>query len=276
MHMGNWRAMLRSLSSRAANIKLNKGPNGPFSLRSAFIVAAVLTALLWWIPVFGQMIAGYVGGRKSGSAAGGLIVAGSVVGLFIIIAFLVSLLGFSVYDAQVSLTGSLFSGTPAADLMTSTSDYAASFFASFGTLGSVCAVMAMSTLVFGLIGGIVAGQVRLERDYRMPSGSSSSAGSASRSLDAYKNGRSVGFGNFEEYSPVHAAQSGGAVSPSEKPLVRRASARDAPEPKPTAETKSPLSSVLEMAGSVQRTVQPREKPVPAAAPSASKDDFEYI
>ena len=225
--------------------------------------------------MFGQMIAGYVGGRKSGSAAGGLIVAGSVVGIFVIIALLVSLLGFSVHDAQMALTGSLLSGTPAmADLMTSTSDYASSFFASFGTLGSVCAVMAVSTLVFGLVGGIVAGQVRLERDYRMPSGSSSAAGSPARSVDAHKNGRPMGFGSFEEYSPVHATQVGGTVSPSEKPLVRRAAARDAPEPKPVAEARSPLSSVLEMAGSVQRTVQPRERPAPAAA--ASKDDFEYI
>ena len=278
MHMRDWRATLHSLSSRAAKIKIrvNRGQSGPFSLRSAFLVAAVLTALLWWIPVFGQMIAGYVGGRKSGSAARGLLVAGSVVGIFILIALIFSLIGFNIYDAQEYLAETVLAGVPAlSDFMVSVSDYASSLFSAFGTLGSVCAVIAVGTLVFGLIGGIVAGQVKLEMQYRMPSGASAPAGAPARSVDAFKKGRSMGFGSFEEYSSVHAAQVSSAASPSsEKPLVRRASARDAPEPRPAAETKpSPLSSVLEMAGSVQRAVQPREKPAPAAA---SFDDTEFI
>jgi len=276
MHMMDWRATLHSLSSRAAKIKTGKGSNGPFDLRSAFIIAAALTALLWWIPVFGQMIAGYVGGRKSGSAARGVLVAGSAVGMFIVIALLFSLLGFSVYETQEYLAETVLAGVPVfSGLMLSLADYASSTFSSFGALGSFCAVVAVATVVFGLIGGIVAGQIRLEMQYRTPSGVSAPAGAPARSVDAFKKGRSMGFGSFEEYSSVHAAQVSSAAGPSsEKPLVRRASARDAPEPRPAAETKpSPLSSVLEMAGSVQRAVQPREKPAPAAA---SFDDTEFI
>ena len=34
----------------------------------------ILSCLLWWLPLFGQMIAGYLGGRKAGSAIKGIIV----------------------------------------------------------------------------------------------------------------------------------------------------------------------------------------------------------
>lgn len=42
----------------------------------------VLSALLWWIPLFGPMLAGYVGGRRTGGPKRGLIA--SIVALFII------------------------------------------------------------------------------------------------------------------------------------------------------------------------------------------------
>jgi len=34
-----------------------------------------LSLLLWWLPVFGQMIAGYVGGRRAGAPWKGMIAA---------------------------------------------------------------------------------------------------------------------------------------------------------------------------------------------------------
>jgi len=267
--MGNKRAKLNSLGSRADKSKKNEAPAGPFSLRSAFLITALLTMFLWWLPVLGQMIAGYVGGRKSGSAAKGVLVTGSVVGIFIAAALLLSAAGFSFTDAQVRLTGTVLSGFPAvADIVTTISEYAASFFLAFGTIESACLAVALTTVTFGLIGGILAGQVRCESEYRMSS-ASSAPNSSARSIDAFRSGRSAGFGSFEDYSPVRAIQANNTICHSSgKPLVRRQSARDIPEPQPAAETRSPLSSVLEMAGNVQ----PREKPVPAA----TKDDFEYI
>lgn len=35
----------------------------------------ILSCLLWWLPLFGQMIAGYIGGRKAGSPSKGVFVA---------------------------------------------------------------------------------------------------------------------------------------------------------------------------------------------------------
>src|SRR3989337_919678 len=38
-----------------------------FSFWSAVKYVTLLSILLWWLPTFGQMIAGYVGGRRAGS-----------------------------------------------------------------------------------------------------------------------------------------------------------------------------------------------------------------
>jgi len=268
MHMGNKKAKL-SLGSRADKSKKEKESGGPFSLRSAFLITALLTVFLWWLPVLGQMIAGYVGGRKSGSAVKGVVVTGSVVCIFVAVALMLSLAGFSFTDAQESITGTMLSGFPVlADIVTTISEYATAFFLSLGTTEAACLVVAVTTVIFGLIGGILAGQAGREREYRTSSVSSAPSSSA-RSVEAFKNGRSAGFGSFEEYSPVRATQaSNTSGSSSGTPIVRRQPARDVQEPQPVAEARSPLSSVLEMAGNVQ----PREKPVPVA----TKDDFEYI
>lgn len=267
--MGNILAKLKSLGSRTDRGKKEKKPSGPFRLGSAFLITAILTVFLWWLPVIGQMIAGYVGGRKSGSAARGVLVTGSAVGIFIAAALLLSSAGFSFTEAQENLTGTMLAGFPAlAEVVTIISEYASSFFLAFGTIESACAVVAVTTMIFGLIGGVLAGQVRLEKEYRMSS-SPSAPSPSPRSMDAFRCGRSAGFGSFEEYSAVHAVQVRSVCGPSSgRPLVRRQSARDLPGPQPVTETRSPLASVLEMAGNVQ----PREKPVPMAA----KDDFEYI
>jgi hypothetical protein len=266
MHMGNKKTKPKSLGPQDKKNRKKDGSRGPFSLRSAFLITVLLTVFLWWLPVLGQMIAGYVGGRRSGSAAKGIVATGSAVGIFVIAALLLSSAGFSFIDAQERLTDTMLAGFPAlTDLVTTMSGYASSFFLAFGTIGSACAIVAATTVVFGMTGGILAGQARLEREYRTPSASAPAAFSA-RSMDAYRNGRSVGFGSFGDYAPVHASQT--VTAATGKPLVRRAAARNAPEPQPAAEIRSPLSSVLEMTGNVQ----PRERP----APVVQKDDFEYI
>ncbi|HPP45635.1 MAG TPA: hypothetical protein PK446_07570, partial [Methanomassiliicoccaceae archaeon] len=42
--------------------------DGPvvYSFWSAMKYTFALSLLLWWLPVFGQMVAGYVGGRRAG------------------------------------------------------------------------------------------------------------------------------------------------------------------------------------------------------------------
>ena len=47
----------------------------PFSFWSAVKYSFVLTILLWWLPVFGQMVAGFVGGRRAGKPWKGVLAA---------------------------------------------------------------------------------------------------------------------------------------------------------------------------------------------------------
>jgi len=49
----------------------------------------ILSCLLWWLPLFGQMIAGYLGGRKAGSPTKGVFVA--VIPVFIILLLFVGM-----------------------------------------------------------------------------------------------------------------------------------------------------------------------------------------
>ena len=42
-----------------------------YSFWSAVKYTFTLSLLLWWLPIFGQMIAGYVGGRRAGVALEG-------------------------------------------------------------------------------------------------------------------------------------------------------------------------------------------------------------
>jgi hypothetical protein len=44
-----------------------KSAKSAYSFWSAVKYTFILTFLLWWLPIFGQMIAGYVGGRRAGS-----------------------------------------------------------------------------------------------------------------------------------------------------------------------------------------------------------------
>src|SRR3972149_10597485 len=47
------------------------GHHASYSMWGAMKYVPVLSVLLWWLPTFGQMIAGYIGGRRSGGPGGG-------------------------------------------------------------------------------------------------------------------------------------------------------------------------------------------------------------
>jgi hypothetical protein len=60
----------------------------PYGVLKGMLYAVIIYALLWWIPVFGPMISGYVAGRKSGSPVKGLfavLIPASILIIFIYI-----------------------------------------------------------------------------------------------------------------------------------------------------------------------------------------------
>ncbi|UCE74788.1 MAG: hypothetical protein JSV56_03550 [Methanomassiliicoccales archaeon] len=114
----------------------------------------ILSILLWWLPVFGQMIAGYLGGRKAGSPAKGVLVA--VIPVFIIVLILVAFdMGMLPFLGAIAGIPGWFMGG-----VKSISPHAASYVA--GIYSSLMPLVGLNgngffiVVVFGLIGGMMA------------------------------------------------------------------------------------------------------------------------
>lgn len=114
----------------------------------------ILSVLLWWLPVFGQMIAGYLGGRKAGTSIRGVFV--TLIPCFIIIILLVlidvgllpSLGGLAAIPS--SLIGGVGSVSPQAGA------YIAGIYNSLLALMGLNGNGIIVIMVFGLIGGMMA------------------------------------------------------------------------------------------------------------------------
>ncbi len=61
---------------------------GSYSWKSSLVVAFAATILLWWLPIFGPMLSGYVSGRVSGSKYKGLIITALVAAIIGVASFL--------------------------------------------------------------------------------------------------------------------------------------------------------------------------------------------
>lgn len=114
----------------------------------------ILSCLLWWLPLFGQMIAGYIGGRKAGTPMKGVLVALIPV-FFIFLLFIGMDQGyFPFLMSIVSIPHNLMTG------VNSLSPQAASYLS--GIYNNLKTVVGLDgngffiILVFGFIGGIMA------------------------------------------------------------------------------------------------------------------------
>ena len=63
---------------------------GKYSWRSSLVIAFVATILLWWLPIFGPMLSGYVSGRASGSKYKGVIITALVAGVIGVASFVLT------------------------------------------------------------------------------------------------------------------------------------------------------------------------------------------
>jgi len=143
----------------------------PYSFWSAVKYSTVLTILLWWLPIIGQMVAGFVGGRRAGKPWKGVVAA--MVPLIVI--FAVSLL----IDNGIIPTVILgVDWTPSALLKTLegmvpiiapyidfTQLYMTSFIDTIQLSTDVRLDVYIITAAFAYIGGIMAEQSRMEMNY---------------------------------------------------------------------------------------------------------------
>ena len=160
--------------------KSMRGEGPPFSFWSSARIILILSFLLWWIQPAGPMIAGYVGGRRSGSPMKGVLAA-----LLPVAAVLIANMAYmrGVGATQIDLVASLpqaFAGGAASVLpfLAPYKDFLIGYMAGF--VKALQSTFGMGTngylmvLIFAYVGGLIADQTRRELYYK--SGSSQSVG----------------------------------------------------------------------------------------------------
>lgn len=184
------------------------GPNSKdqsniYSMRSGIFLVIVLLFVLGWMPVIGHAIAGYVGGRRSGSPIKGLI--SGLIGVTIVastITFVMTLM--SPYFSQSSNGLEVWAAT-----ITENSNFqqmfntvlvsGKNFFTSIDlTMNHVTSITVAS---FGIVGGIIADQTQKETHIVSIDTSKATVRTA-RSIDLYKNNKEVGFEFYKRCMPV--------------------------------------------------------------------------
>jgi len=175
--------------------KLKDRNIGVYDIRFAWVVCVVLSAILWWMPVLGPAVAGYVCGRKTGSMSRGAIVS--------------TLAGFAIVSvvwclSQLILGLGGYPGVPAnqaAEGMKGLAGAIASYLQIFfipGTSNLMLSQLGV-LIVFGFVGGVLSRQVRREVQYMLSVGAVDGAiRPAARSIGLYAKGKSLGFECFND------------------------------------------------------------------------------
>jgi hypothetical protein len=166
-----------------------------YDVRIAAIMCMFLSAVLWWIPILGPAVAGYVCGRKSGSMTKGAICALLVGALIVFVAW-----GLS----QFVLSAGGYPEVPAdeaASNLGGISGLIGAYLTAFFIPGT--SSLALSKLglvaVFGLVGGILSRQIRKETVDLIVTGAVESAiRPTARSMEMYRRNKSLGFKSFDD------------------------------------------------------------------------------
>lgn len=148
-----------------------KSSNVVYSFWSASKYVFILSIILWWLPMFGQMIAGYVGGRRAGGPWRG--VAASilpVVCLYVVITgfdsgfFPSHVFGVAIAPAAVSAV--LSESVPfVSPYIQFSSEYVGSFVAALSGASPYGINTYVLTVAFAYVGGILAEQSRREIEF---------------------------------------------------------------------------------------------------------------
>ncbi|HXK36033.1 MAG TPA: hypothetical protein VJ553_00420, partial [Candidatus Paceibacterota bacterium] len=148
-----------------------RSSNVVYSFWSASKYVLILSLILWWLPMFGQMIAGYVGGRRAGGPWRG--VAASilpVVCLYVVMTgfdsgfFPSHVLGVAIAPAAVSVV--LSDSVPfISPYIHFSSEYIGSFVEALSGASPYGINTYILTVAFAYVGGILAEQSRREIEY---------------------------------------------------------------------------------------------------------------
>lgn len=142
-----------------------------YSFWSASKYVLILSIMLWWLPMFGQMIAGYVGGRRAGGPWRG--VAASI---FPVVALYCVMTGFEqgilpshvfgVAIAPAAIASALDSSVPfLSPYIHFSSDYVGAFVSALAGASPYGINLYVLTVAFAYVGGVLAEQNRREIEF---------------------------------------------------------------------------------------------------------------
>jgi hypothetical protein len=152
-------------------LKRFKGTSKAYSFWGAVKYTTILTILLWWLPIFGQMIAGYVGGRRAGSPWRAVLAALIPVAFIFIVllCFDTGVLPSVVNGINIDPRTAISGATGDVPVVNPYLTFALLYIKSF--MGAVASVTLLSintyivTLAFAYIGGVMAQQTRRELEW---------------------------------------------------------------------------------------------------------------
>ncbi len=181
-----------------------KGQSSVYDTRSGTLLTIVLLFVLGWIPMIGQMVSGFVGGRRAGSPMRGLIASftGTIVVLsilFIAVEGLRAINSALINDPEGEIATIAASYPLLEQLMNLALSYARDLFGSADFTVNYSTYMI--TIPFGIIGGIFANQAQKEARIIVARTGKATARRV-RSMDAYKEGRTLGFETYEQYTAM--------------------------------------------------------------------------
>lgn len=142
-----------------------------YSFWSASKYVLILSLMLWWLPLFGQMIAGYVGGRRAGGPWKGVVAA-----IIPVVCLWAVMTGFDsgtlpshiggVAIAPSAVTSSLSTSVPfISPYIQFSSDYVGSFVDALEGSSPYGINLYIITIAFAYVGGVLAEQNRREIEF---------------------------------------------------------------------------------------------------------------
>ncbi len=144
--------------------------DGPvvYSYWSAVKYTFTLSLLLWWLPIFGQMIAGYVGGRRAGSPFKGMMSALIPVIFIFAVTMLVRAGIIPTVILGIDLSPDAIAAVVAANVpvlqpyLEFVDMYLTSFFTSLHSTANLGLDSYVTTVAFAYIGGVLSQQTHRE------------------------------------------------------------------------------------------------------------------
>lgn len=181
-----------------------RGQRSVYDTRSGTLLTIILLFVVGWIPMVGQMVAGFVGGRRAGSPFRGFIAAfvGTMSVLLVLFVIVESIRGINsalINDPEGEIAVIAASSPFLQQMLSLFLDYSRELFGSADF--SINYATYMITIPFGIIGGIFADQAQKETHIIVTRTGKATARRV-RSIEAYKEGKQLGFESFEQYSKM--------------------------------------------------------------------------